>query len=113
MSDVTLARALFQASRPKTLTATAVPVLVGVALAYHDFRKISLGLLALILLSAGFIQIGTNFVNDALDFMKGADTSERLGPARATQQGWLSRKNRFGFGNRLLPARDDLRSCRL
>lgn len=39
---------------------------------------------------AVFIQIGTNLANDAFDFHKGADTAERLGPARAVQQGWLS-----------------------
>ena len=42
------------------------------------------------LLGAVFIQIGTNYVNDALDFKKGADTHTRLGPLRVTQAGLLS-----------------------
>ncbi len=88
MSSV--ARALIQASRPKTLTASVVPVMVGVALAYHDTSKIDFHLLALILLSGGSIQIGTNFANDAIDFLKGADTGRRIGPARAVQQGWMT-----------------------
>jgi 1,4-dihydroxy-2-naphthoate octaprenyltransferase len=45
-----------------------------------------------------FIQIGTNFVNDALDFIKGADGETRLGPARAAQQGWFSARRVLGLG---------------
>jgi 1,4-dihydroxy-2-naphthoate octaprenyltransferase len=45
---------------------------------------------ALTLLFSLFIQIGTNFANDYFDFVKGADTDARKGPARATQQGWIS-----------------------
>ena len=36
------------------------------------------------------IQIATNLANDYFDHKKGADTEERVGPARAVQQGWIS-----------------------
>jgi len=75
------------AARPKTLSAAIVPVLMGTALAAP---RISWPLFAYTLLGAVLIQIATNFINDALDFKKGADTSERLGPIRVTQAGLLS-----------------------
>ena len=75
------------ASRPKTLSAAVVPVLIGTALAPSPIRWL---MFACALLGALFIQIGTNLVNDALDFKRGADTHERLGPVRVTQAGLLS-----------------------
>ena len=44
------------------------------------------------LLCALLIQIGTNFSNDYFDFIKGADTEERLCPIRAIQSGLISPK---------------------
>jgi 1,4-dihydroxy-2-naphthoate octaprenyltransferase len=41
----------------------------------------------LTMLSAMMIQIGTNYANDYYDYFKGADTKERIGPARATVSG--------------------------
>jgi 1,4-dihydroxy-2-naphthoate octaprenyltransferase len=75
------------AARPKTLSAAVVPVMLGLALAP---RPIHVGLAAFTLFGALFIQIATNFINDALDFKKGADTTERLGPVRVTQAGLIS-----------------------
>lgn len=75
------------ASRPKTLSAAVVPVLIGTAMSP---RPIVWYAFLFALLGAIFIQIGTNFVNDALDFRKGADTADRLGPLRVTQAGLVS-----------------------
>ncbi|MDQ6799921.1 MAG: 1,4-dihydroxy-2-naphthoate polyprenyltransferase [Acidobacteriota bacterium] len=76
------------AARPKTLSASIVPVLVGTALA----RSVHWPTFLYALAGAIFIQIGTNLVNDALDFKRGADTADRLGPLRVTQAGLLSAK---------------------
>jgi 1,4-dihydroxy-2-naphthoate polyprenyltransferase len=78
------------AARPKTLTASLAPIILGIGLA-DSFAPtpIAFGLVALALGSALCIQIGTNLVNDASDFEKGADTAERLGPRRVTQSGLL------------------------
>jgi 1,4-dihydroxy-2-naphthoate polyprenyltransferase len=78
------------AARPKTLTASLSPVLLGVGVAASfSPQPISLRLAGLALASALCIQVGTNLVNDAADFEKGADTAERLGPRRVTQSGLL------------------------
>jgi 1,4-dihydroxy-2-naphthoate octaprenyltransferase len=78
------------AFRIKTLTAAVVPVLVGTALTRASGFPIKWELTLYALMSALFIQIGTNLINDALDFTKGADSDSRLGPKRVTQSGLLS-----------------------
>jgi 1,4-dihydroxy-2-naphthoate polyprenyltransferase len=75
------------AARPKTLSASVVPVLVGSALAHPIIHWPSFGCA---LFGAVFIQIGTNLVNDAIDFRRGADTAARVGPVRVTQAGLLT-----------------------
>jgi 1,4-dihydroxy-2-naphthoate octaprenyltransferase len=78
------------AARPKTLTASIAPVLVGTGVAIGVTETVPrLPLAFVALLSALCIQVGTNLVNDAADFEKGADTAERLGPIRVTQTGLL------------------------
>lgn len=77
------------AIRPRTLTAAIVPVVVGSGLAWGD--GLFHGPPALAALAAALlIQIGTNLFNDADDFERGADTTERRGPLRVTQSGLLS-----------------------
>lgn len=78
------------AARPKTLSAAVVPVLVGSALAAHEPAAITWWVFVCALFGAVLIQIATNFINDALDFKKGTDTGERLGPLRVTAAGLLN-----------------------
>lgn len=81
------------AARPKTLSAAVVPVIVGTALAAHEPPAINWLMFWCALAGAVLIQIATNLINDALDFKKGADTAERLGPVRVTQAGLVSADN--------------------
>jgi 1,4-dihydroxy-2-naphthoate octaprenyltransferase len=79
------------ASRPKTLPAAFVPVLVGSALAVSvDMFYLPYSIVAL--LCALLIQIGTNFTNDLYDYLRGADSKERKGPSRVLASGLISVK---------------------
>ena len=84
------ARVWLLAARPATLPAAIVPVLVGTGAALHGFGEIHEHIFLATLVAALLIQIGTNFANDVLDFRRGADTSERLGPLRVTQGGLVT-----------------------
>lgn len=83
------ATAWFLACRPKTLSVSLSPVLVGTAIAWHDTHTLLWLPLLAAALGAAFIQIGTNLFNDVGDFLRGTDTPDRLGPRRATAEGWL------------------------
>lgn len=82
----------FLALRPRTLTTAVVPVMVATALADAEGYAIKWWVSIFAVLSALFIQVGTNLINDALDFKKGADDERRVGPKRVTQSGLLSEK---------------------
>lgn len=77
------------ASRPKTLPAAVAPILVGCALAGAD-GSFHLPAALSALAAALLLQVGTNLANDYSDWHRGVDNAARLGPARATQQGWVS-----------------------
>lgn len=86
MTDLGPSSWLPAAVRPRTLPASVVPVLVGSAVAAHRgaFEPV---IATLALLTALFLQIGTNLVNDYGDHVRGADGADRIGPARASQSG--------------------------
>lgn len=78
------------AFRPKTLTAALVPIITATGLVKAQHLGVDQRVLILALLASFLIQIGTNLVNDAVDFKKGADTDQRIGPQRVTQSGLFS-----------------------
>lgn len=79
------------ASRPKTLPAAVVPVMVGSALAINQGKFFPLYSIIALICSL-LIQIGTNFTNDLFDYLKGADTDKRKGPLRVLSAGLISVK---------------------
>jgi len=79
------------ASRPKTLLAAVVPVMVGSALAI-SMKKFFLPYSIVALLCSILIQVGTNFTNDLYDFLKGSDTTKRKGPRRVLASGLITVK---------------------
>lgn len=87
------AKAWLLAARPKTLTGAAVPVMIGLSLAFADLRgagEFSLVPALLCMMFAFVMQIDANFINDYFDFIRGNDDETRLGPKRACAQGWVS-----------------------
>jgi 1,4-dihydroxy-2-naphthoate polyprenyltransferase len=67
------------------------PVIAASALAVQDGVFV-LPAAAACLTFALLVQIGTNFANDYFDFVKGADTAERVGPRRAVAAGLVAPK---------------------
>lgn len=83
-------RAWLLASRPRTLPVSLVPVLAGSALAYAGDGRFRLSVLLVAALCAALIQVATNLHNDVADYERGADDpTTRVGPQRATAEGWL------------------------
>src|SRR5258708_6772384 len=78
-----------QAIRASSLSAAAIPVLLGVAIAARD-GFFSLGRMLLALIGALAIQAGTNLINDYYDYRSGADSGEALGPSMVIQRGLLT-----------------------
>jgi 1,4-dihydroxy-2-naphthoate octaprenyltransferase len=84
------ARAWWLAARPWSFTISVAPVLVGSSLAALAGRGVQPGVAAAALLASLLIHAGTNLQNDVGDFRRGADGAGRIGPARATTEGWLA-----------------------
>lgn len=81
------AREWLAGTRPRTLPAAVVPVLIGsgVAAGYGEF---SLWRAALALFVALALQVGVNFANDYSDGLRGSDSAERrVGPVRLVGSG--------------------------
>lgn len=95
-NEISKIESWFLASRPKTLPAAVMPVFVGTAIAIHNGKFFAPAAIIALVCSL-LIQIGTNFINDLHDFLKGSDKKERLGPMRVLASGLIS-VNEMKFG---------------
>lgn len=84
----------FLAIRPKTLPASAAPVIVGTACAIGDGGFSFFPALAA-LVGALLLQVAVNLANDYFDDKHGIDSEERLGPIRVTQSGLIPARQVF------------------
>ncbi len=94
------AREWLAGTRPRTLPAAVVPVLIGSGVA-AGYLKFSLWRAALALLVALALQVGVNFANDYSDGVRGSDSAERrVGPMRLVGSGLASpgQVKRAAFG---------------
>ncbi len=85
------AKLWFIATRPKLMPASMIPVLLGLAAAFHSQEGELNYFTAILTMLCGIgIQIVTNFVNDIYDFKKGVDKDDRLGPERVVAKGIIT-----------------------
>ena len=81
------------AARLRTLPIPTIQVLTGAALAYSITGAMNLSILFFTWLVAVFITIGTNLINDVIDFDKGENQPKRVGFLKVISAGIISRKN--------------------
>lgn len=78
-----------RASRPRAFPLAAACIGMGGVLAYNA-GEMDLMVLGLAVITAVLLQLLSNLANDLGDFSKGADSDQRLGPARTVQSGLIS-----------------------
>jgi 1,4-dihydroxy-2-naphthoate octaprenyltransferase len=79
----------FWATRPFTLPASIVPVLVGTSLAFRDGHFDGLRFV-LTLLGSILVQVGTNLVDEYTDHIRGGSQGKLLAPYKVIALGLLS-----------------------
>ena len=83
------ALAWWLALRPWSFTISLAPILAGTSIAVLDGYGVRLDLALAALGASVLIHAATNLQNDVGDFRRGADGAGRIGPPRATTEGWL------------------------
>lgn len=87
-----------RAVRPFAFTATAVPILLGSALAIEHEGQIRWDLLPLVMIGCLLFHAGTNLVSDAEDYLRGLDRKGKLGGSGVLVEGLLTPRQVFYAG---------------
>jgi len=90
------ARAWYKSMRPKALTISFIPVAVGTLLTDIPFDNIHWLLAISALAFALCVQVGSHYINDALDYQKGTDNPAKTHKAIAS--GILTVRQMFNAG---------------
>jgi 1,4-dihydroxy-2-naphthoate octaprenyltransferase len=88
----------FQASRPFSLTASVLPVVIGAVLAASAEGPVLWPLFPLIVVCSLLFHIGTNMVSDYFDYCRGVDRDETLGGSRVLIEGLVTPKQLLAAG---------------
>jgi 1,4-dihydroxy-2-naphthoate octaprenyltransferase len=93
----------FKALRAYSAPASLVPLAIGITAPIGAGESITWWTVPLVVLVGVLIHIGTNLINDAVDFEKGVDRKGALGGSGVIVDGWLSSKQirnaaLFAFG---------------
>lgn len=84
-----------EAARPRTLPASAAPVLLGTAAAARHGGLVGWRFV-LALVVALSVQVAVNYANDYFDGVRGVDTVQRAGPRRAVASGLVPPRRMLG-----------------
>lgn len=87
----------YQASRPRSLTATYIPLALGGVLAWAD-DGFHLWRFVLALIGALFLQISANLINEYFDHVRGSDKEKQQGLGMIIARGLLSPKTVLAGG---------------
>lgn len=90
-------KAWYSAARPKALICGIMPVLIGLFTTNLSLHQINWFLAFCTLMFPVCIQIGMHYINDALDYQKGVDNSQKLNK-KVIQAGLLSVRQIFAGG---------------
>ena len=69
----------FFATRPQFFTAIILPVALGAAVAWYEYKIFFLGYFLLSLLASVFYHAGINTLNDYFDYLNGTDNLNQTG----------------------------------